>query len=719
MSSNNTVDRRSFLKTGTLVGSGLVLGFYMPMACKGKKAAKTIQTFSPNAFIKIGTDESISIIANHSELGQGIYTSLCQLVAEELDVDWGNIRVEHAPVDPAYNHTLMGPIQATGNSMSALSEWTRMRQVGAATRQMLIEAGAQTWGVDVSECSTENGVVKAGERSLTYGELAETATTITPPDLESVPLKDSKDFKYIGKPVKRLDTPIKSNGAAVFGMDASLEHTLVAVISRPPAFGGKLVSFEKESAMAVPGVKHVVEIDRGVAIIANGFWSAKKGRDALQVEWDLGPNGQLDSKKQGEVYRRLLDTEGLVAEQRGNPSVGFGQAVKTIEATYDLPYLCHSPMEPMNCLADVREDGCDIYIGTQMPTFDLLTAANYAGLPPEKVTVTNHYVGGGFGRKSVLDGHIVSEAVQASKLVGAPVKVIWTREDEIKGGYYRPKALSKVKTAVDKNGLPIAWEHQIVCQTFVKGTPLEGMLVHEGVDHLAVEGVMQTPYDLPNFKVTWHEADNDVPCLWMRGVGHSFNAFSTETMIDELAEAAGKDEYEFRKELLKDDQRSLDTLELAIKNSKWGQKIPDGHALGLAIHTSYGSCVAFVVEVSLENGWPKVHHVTAAIDCGPYINPDAVKGQIEGSAIYGLTSAFYGELTLKGGGTEQNNFYDYQMLRMHEAPYVDVHIVESDKEMGGVGEPGVPPIAPAVANAIYKLTGRRIHSLPFKNLTFA
>lgn len=716
MSTAKTFSRRKFLKTTSAAGGGLVLGFYLPTSCTGKKTQMTgpISAFSPNAFIKIGTDESISIIANHSEMGQGIYTSLCQLVADELEVEWENIKVEHAPIDPAFNHTLMGPIQATGNSMSALSEWTRMRQVGASTKQMLVRAAAEEWGIDPSECLVESGVVKANGKSLTYGALAEKASALTPPDLESVSLKDPKDFNYISKPVKRLDTRIKSNGEAIFGMDVAIPNMLVAVIARPPVvYGSKVHTFDPASAMAVPGVKHVVEIDRGVAIVADGFWNAKKGRDALKVTWENGPNGSLSTENQGEDYANLIKNKGIIAEERGNLSEGFGQAVKTINATYELPYLAHTTMEPMNCIADVREDGCDIFLGTQMPTLDQYTASQYSGFPPEKIKVNNQYLGGGFGRKSVLDGHIAAEAVQVSKAVGAPVKIIWTREDDIRGGYYRPRSLSTIKASVNKDGNPIAWEHHITVQSFVKGTALEQMLVHEGVDHLAVEGVNQTPYKIPNFKVTWHEAEAKVPCLWMRGVGHSFNAFCMETMIDELAEAAGKDAYEFRKELLLEDARSSDTLTLAVEKSKWGQKLPEGHALGMAIHSSYGSCVAQVAEVSIVDGWPKVHNVVAAIDCGPYINPDAVKAQIEGSVIFGLTSALYGELTLANGATQQSNFHDYRMVRMHESPFVDVHIVESSKEMGGVGEPGVPPIAPAVANALYKLTGKRMYSLPF------
>ena len=712
--------RRSFLKTGAITFGGLVLGFQIPVACSKKQGMdlRDIAYHAPNAFIKIGTDESVTIIANHSELGQGIYTSLCQLIAEELEVDWDKIKVEHAPIDPAYNHTQMGPIQATGSSISALSEWTRMRQVGAAARMMLIDAAAQTWGISPSDCSVEKGVVKCNGKSLTYGQLAEKASELEAPDLESIALKDPKDFKVVGKPIKRLDTKIKTNGEAMFGMDASVPNMLVAVIARPPAFGGKVKSFDANTALAINGVKHVIEIDRGVAIVADGFWNAKKGRDALKVEWSSGTNGNLDTPKQSLAFAKELQSTRRQAEERGNLKEGFGKAKKVFESDFEFPYLAHAPMEPMNCLADVKEDSCDIYIGTQMPTFDMLTASHYAGVAPEKIKVNNHYVGGGFGRKSVLDGHIVSEAVQVSKAVGLPIKVIWTREDDIRGGYYRPKALCKVKAAIDENGNPIAWEHHIVCQSFVRGTALEQMLVHDDIDHLAVEGVVHTPYNLPNFKLLWHETPNEIPCLWMRGVGHSFNAFTVETMIDQLAEAAGEDEYSFRKKLLKDDPRSIETLELAISKSKWGQTLPSGHVLGLAIHSSYGSCVAFVVEVSLENQWPKVHHVTAAIDCGPYINPDVVKAQIEGSAIFGITSAYYGELTLKGGAIEQGNFHNYKMLRMHEAPFVDVHIVESDKVMGGVGEPGVPPIAPAIANALYKLTGRRISKLPFDKKDF-
>ena len=719
MSKLTSLNRRNFIKASTLGTGGLVLGFYLPMAGKANNIIKTpnaVTYHAPNAFIKIGTDESINIIVNHAEMGQGVYTSLCQIVADELDVDWKNIKAVHAPFSPDYNHTVF-PMQLTGGSTSVNTEWQRLRNVAASARQMLIEAAAKEWNVTASTLKAENGVVKNGSKELTYGQLAEKATQITPP--KEVTLKDKKDFKYIGKSMPRTDTPIKVNGEAIFGMDVSLPGMLVAVVQRPPVFGGKIRSFDAEKAKAIPGVKHVVHIDRGVAVVADGFWPAKKGREALEIEWDLGANKDLSTKSHGDKYKALLKQKGATAENRGDVNTAFAKAAKTVEATYELPYLAHTPMEPLNCVADVKSNQCTLYLGTQSQTIEAGAIAQALGIPLENIKVQLQYLGGGFGRRVTLDAHVAIEAAQISSKVNAPVKLIWTREDDIKGGYYRSRTLTTMKGAIDNAKQLNALESKIVSESIMMGTPWEPMMVKNGVDTVAVEGMMHSPYHVPNVNVEWIYGDTkEIPVLWWRSVGHSRNGFVMETFIDELAEAAGKDEYEFRKELLKDDPRSLDALDLAVSKSPWGKQIPDGHALGMAVHTSFGSSVAYVAEVSIENNWPKVHKVWAAIDCGPYVNPNGLKAQVEGGAIFGLTAAFYGEITLKNGSVKQSNFHDYKMLRMHEAPEIEVHIVKSNKQMGGAGEPGVPPIAPAVANALYKLTGKRIHKLPFDKNDF-
>lgn len=712
--------RREFLKTSTLVGGGLLLGFHLPFGCRGRGGNQTgnVAYHAPNAYVRIGTDETVSIVANHAEMGQGIYTSLCQLLADELEADWKNVRVEHAPLDEVFNHTAYG-IQVTGSSSGAFSEWDRMRRMGAATKLMLVQAAANEWGVSEESLTVENGVVKNGSGTLTFGQLAEKAAQLAPPKLEDVQLKDTKDFKFIGKPVKRLDTPDKCNGRTIFGLDVSLPGQLVAMVVRPPAFGATVKSFDAQSAKSVPGVQHVVQIDRGVAVVADGFWTAKKGRDALKVEWDMGPHAQLSTESQGDKLAGLLEKEGNLAEALGDTGATFKVVAKTLEATYELPYLAHTPMEPLNCVADVKGNTCEIHIGTQSQTLEANALSKTLGIPMENIKINLQYLGGGFGRRTDFDCHVALEAAQISQKVGVPIKLIWSREDDVKGGYYRPRVLSRMKGGIDQNGQLVAIESKSVSASIMKGGPWEGALItKEGVDLTAMEGMIHLPYKIPNVTVRWMDAESEVPVLWWRSVGHSQNAFITETFIDELAEMAGKDEYEFRRELLQDDPRSLDALDLAVSKSPWGKKLQEGHVLGMAVHTSFGSAVAHIVEVSIEDKWPKIHKVWSAIDCGPYINPDSVKAQIEGSVVFGLTAALYGKITLKNGGTEQSNFHDYKMLRINETPYVEAHIVESDKQMGGVGEPGVPPIAPAVANALYKLTGKRIHKLPFDKKDF-
>jgi len=715
MNETRSMNRRNFLKTGAVLSGGLIIGFYLPRIGRPSEAAPpSTSTFAPNAFIRIGTDDSVTILVNKSEMGQGVYTSLPMMVAEELEADWSKVRIESAPVAPAYNHTVFG-IQMTGGSTSVWSSWEQLRKAGATARTLLIAAAAQTWGVREETCRAENGEVihmPSGQR-LSYGALASRAATLSVPS--QVTLKDPKDFKLIGKPVKRLDTPEKTNGKAIFGIDVKVPGMLTAVVARPPVFGGKVKSFNADKAKAVPGVKAVVEIDFGVAVVADGFWSARQGRDALEIVWEEGPLATFDSQKQREQYAELAKQPGTVARKDGDAAAAMGGAVKKLEAIYEVPYLAHATMEPLNCVADVRPDGCDIWTGTQFQTMDRDAAARDAGLKPEQVRLHTTLLGGGFGRRAVPDSHFVREAVQISKAVKTPVKVLWTREDDIHGGYYRPMWYDRISAGLDANGHPIAWAHTIVGQSILAGTPFEQAMVKNGIDGTSVEGAVDLPYEIPNVYVDLHSPKMGVPVLWWRSVGHSHTAFVVESFIDELAHAAGKDPYEFRRTLLSYHPRHKAALELAAEKAGWGGPLPEGHGRGIAVHESFKSFVAQVAEVSVsKEGKIKVHRVVCAIDCGPVVNPDTVQAQMESGIVFGLTAALYGEITFEKGRVQQSNFHDYEMLRIEEMPVIEVHLVPSTEAMGGVGEPGVPPIAPAVANAVFAITGRRIRKLPIR-----
>jgi isoquinoline 1-oxidoreductase beta subunit len=713
MNKTNSSGRRQFIKATALAGGGLLLGFHLPAFGK-RPGIPEVTDFIPNAFIRIGSDELVTVIINHSEMGQGSYTSLSMLVAEELDADWSKIRVEFAPVDAAYNHPAFG-MMATGGSTSTWVEWDRFRKAGATGRYMLVEAAAQTWSVDASGCKTEKGYVihSTTGRKLSYGQLVDKAATIKAP--ESITMKAAGDYQFIGKRVKRLDTPGKTNGTAVFGLDIKRPGLLTALIARPPVFGGKVIRFNADKAKAIAGVKDVVQIDRGIAVVATGFWAAKLGREALEIDWDNGAVASLNSKEQTRQYEELAKQPGAIAKKEGDVNAAQQNAVKKIEVVYDLPYLAHAPMEPLNCVADVKADSCEIWVGTQFQTADLMAASRITGLKPEQVKLHTTLLGGGFGRRGVLDSHFVSEAVQVSKAMKAPVKVMWTREDDIKGGYYRPRAYHKISAGIDAAGKPVFWKHNVVCQSFAVGTPLEGMMIQNGVDGTAVEGVADLPYAVPNLQVAWNVAPGGVPTLWWRSVGSSHTAFVVEGMIDELAKTAGKDPYQYRRMLLEKHPRLLKVLDTAALKGGWTKPVAPGRGRGIAIHESFGSVVAHVAEVSVTaNQKLKVHKVTCVIDCGQTVNPDTIKAQMEGCIVFGLTAALYGEITFENGKVKQSNFNDYRMLRINEMPLVDVHILDSKEKMGGVGEPGVPPVAPAVMNALFMLTGKRVRSLPLR-----
>jgi isoquinoline 1-oxidoreductase beta subunit len=580
---------------------------------------------------------------------------------------------------------------------------------------MLIAAAAQTWNVDASTCKAEKGFVIHSDsgRKLSYGQLVEKASSLTAP--AEVKLKDPKDYNLIGKPVKRLDTPEKINGTGIFGIDVKIPGLLTAVIARPPVFGGKVRGFDAAKAKTIPGIKHVLQMDRGIAVIADGFWAAKLGRDALNIEWDDGNLAIFNSKTQGDEYAALALQPGAVAKNDGDAGAAISKAAKKLEAVYELPYLAHSPMEPLNCVADVKADSCEIWVGTQFQTAEMMTASRITGLPPSKIKVHTTLLGGGFGRRAVLDSHFVAEAVQISNALKVPIKVVWTREDDIHGGYYRPRAYHKLSAGLDTSGKLLAWQQNIVCQSFIVGTPLAAMLIQNDVDGLAVEGAANMPYAIPNLRVAWNMAPNGVPTLWWRSVGSSHTAFAVEGFIDELAKAAGKDPFEFRRTLLEKSPRHKKVLEFVAEKAGWKNPVAAGKGKGIAIHESFGSIVAQVAEVSITNKKTlKVHRIVCAVDCGQVINPDTVRAQMEGCVAFGLTAALYGEITFDKGRVQQGNFHNYRMLRINEMPKVEVYIMDSTEPMGGVGEPGVPPVAPAVMNALYTLTGKRVRSLPLR-----
>lgn len=708
------IDRRNFLQLGVSVGGGLILGFnFSPSGGISEAKARTAASFPLNAFVRIGDDDTITIIVNKSEMGQGVYTSLPMLLAEELECDWGKIRVEAAPVSPVYNHTEWGPMQGTGGSSSVKSEWERFRKAGATAREMLLAAAASTWKVNKMTCHAEKGkVIHTSGKSLTFGKLAKMAARIPVPKL--VILKEPESFKIIGKSVKRLDTPEKTNGKAIFGFDTGFPGMLTALIARPPVFGGKVTSINAEKTKAVPGVKDVLQVPSGVAVIADGFWPAKKGRDLLEIVWDEGDGAKLSTARLKEAYNGLAKTPGSVARKEGDAEAALrGEAIQ-ISAEYQVPYLAHAMMEPLNCLVDFRGNSCEIWTGTQMQTADRNTAAHILGLKPEQVKLHTTFLGGGFGRRANPYSDFVGEAAHVAKALGKPVKVVWSREDDIRGGYYRPLWSDRITAALDEEGSPVAWQHTIVGQSILEGTVFKGM-IKKGIDATSVEGAEDIPYDIPNILVDVHSPKIGIPVQWWRSVGHSHTAFVVESFIDELAHEAKKDPFEFRRKLLAYHPRHKGVLELAAEKANWGASLPAGRGRGIAVHDSFGSFVAYVAEVSVsDDGRIRVHKVVCVIDCGRVVNPDTVAAQMEGGMVFGLTAALYGEITLNNGRVEQSNFHNYRMLRMNEMPEMEVHIVRSWKPPGGVGEPGVPPIAPAVANAVFAVTGKRIRSLPFR-----
>jgi isoquinoline 1-oxidoreductase subunit beta len=698
-----TLSRRELLQASA---AGLVLGFTIPLRRRPGVAEAAPADAQLNLFLRVGADDTVTVLIPHSEMGQGVWTGLPMLIAEELEADWSKIRVEHAPANPGYAHLLF-KMQGTGGSTSTWTEFDRLRKAGATAREMLVAAAAARWKVPAAGLRAENGFVVNGDKKLSYGKLAAAAAKLKPP--EDVKLKDPKDWKVIGKSHKRLDTPEKITGKAQFGIDVQLPGMLMAAVARPPTFGGKVKSWKGDEAKKVPGVKKVVEVPSGVAVVATNFWAAQKGRDALQVEWDLGPGASLDSAKLIGDYRELAKKPGQSAAQKGDVDAALRETPRKLEAQYEFPYLAHAPMEPINATVKIGKGTCEIWAGTQFQGMDQMVVSKILGIPPEKVTIHTAFLGGGFGRRAVPGSPDIAEAVLVAKAAGAPVKTLFTREDDIRGGWYRPMFLHRIEAGLDAAGKPAAWRQTIVGQSIGFAKPGE-------IDGLAVEGAANSPYltNIPAHSVTLHSPSPGVPVLWWRSVGSTHSAFAVESFIDELAHLAKIDPVEYRRGLLKDHPRHLRVLEAVADKAGWGKPSPSGLARGIAVHESFESFVAECAEVSVEGGKIKVHRVVAAIDCGTAVNPDGIVAQVQGGIIYALSAALYGELTLKEGRVQEGNFDDYKVVRMPDAPRTEVVVISSGDKMGGVGEPPVPPLAPAVGNAVFAATGKRLRNLPFK-----
>jgi isoquinoline 1-oxidoreductase beta subunit len=703
-----TLTRRVFLKSATAAGGGLMLGVYLPLGADPVLTAAG--SFEPNVWIRINGDDTVRIMLTMLEMGQGVMTSMPMLVAEELDFDWTKIKTEWAPADAKYGNPNFGGQQLTAGSNSVRGMWKLLREAGATARAMLVTAAAQTWGVPENTVTTDKGEVihQASRRRLTYGALVDKAAALPVP--KSVALKDPKQFKLLGQSLPRLDIPEKVNGTAVFGMDVKLPGLLTARVVRCPVFGGKVASFNADKAKAVPGVRFVTPISSGIAVVADNYWAASKGAQALEVTWNEGALASLNSADIMKKYAELAQQPGKVARNDGNADTALNSAPRKIDRVYDAPFLAHATMEPMNCTADVKAGSCDVYVPTQGQTASHAAAVAASALSADKVKVHTTYMGGGFGRRGEAD--FVTDAVETSKAVGRPVKVVWTREDDMQHDYYRPVSYARMWGAVDQQGRPTAFMQRLVQQSLMKRI---GGLGPDGVDRISVDGSATLPYDIPNIRVEYTETDPGIPYGFWRSVGASFQGFVVEAFIDELAAAAGKDPYQFRRDLLGKAPRHRAALELAAEKSGWGTKLPAGRGRGIAVMDAFGSVLAQVTEVSVDQqGAVKVHKVVCTVDTGWVINPDTIKAQMEGGIVYGLTAALKGEITIKNGRVEQRHFNDYQVMRHNEMPQIDVYIVPSTEAPGGIGEPSTALAAGSLVNAVYAATGKRIYSLPIR-----
>ena len=712
--SSDQVSRRQFVVVLASAGGGLLLGCRAGDRLEGRSTAKAAEaTFAPNAFVRIDPNGRVTVIVSQVEMGQGMYTSMPMLVAEELEVSLDQVQVEHAPPnDKLYANPLIG-FQATGGSTSVTAMYQPLRQAGATARTMLVAAAAQRWNVDPSSCRAQKGSVSHPPtgRTLGYGALADAAAKLPVP--AQVRLKDPKDFTLIGTPAKRLDSPAKVNGTALFGIDVRLPGMKVATVVASPVLGGKVAGLDDAKAKAVPGVRQIVRLDDAVAVVADHMWAAKQGLAALAIRWDDGPNAKLSTADVVEGLDAASQKPGVVARKQGAPVAAIAGAAKKIEAVYQVPFLAHATMEPMNCTVHVRKDGCEVWTGSQVLSRVQATAAEVTGLPLEKVVVHNHLLGGGFGRRLEVD--YVTQAVRIAKQVDGPVKVVWTREEDVRHDVYRPYYYDRIAAGMDARGKPVAWTHRIVGPSIVaRWVP---PAFKDGMDSDAVDGAAQLLYEIPAVQVEY--VRHEEPVLntgWWRGVGPTHNIFVVESFIDELAVTAQQDPLAYRHALLGKSPRARAVLDVAAKAAGWGQKLPAGHGRGVSLlYSGWDTYLALIADVEVsKSGEVRVRRVVCAVDCGTVVNPDTVKAQMEGGIVFGISGALYGEVTLKNGRVEQSNFNDYRVLRMKEAPAIEVHLIRNNEKPGGIGEPATAATAPALANAIFAATGKRIRRLPLQ-----
>ena len=702
------LSRRTFVQAASAAGGGLMLSLSLPCASREAAAA---DSFAPNAFIRIGGDGPIVLTMPYVEMGQGTYTSIAMLIAEELEVDLKQVRVEHAPPnEKLYGNPLLGGLQATGNSNAIRAAWQPLRQAGAIARTMLVSAAAKRWKVDPVSCRAQAGEVLHAptRRRLKYGALAADAARLPVP--ENVALKQSADFKLIGTPAKRLDAPAKVNGTAVYGIYVRPPGVKIATLAQSPVFGGRVKSVDDRAARSVKGVRQIVRLDDAVAVVADHMGAAKKGLAALVIEWDDGPHAKLNTSDIVAELENATLKAGAVAQNIGDIDKAMSSAVTKVEATYQVPFLAHATMEPMNCTVHVRKDGCEVWVGNQVLARAQAAAAKTAGLPLDKVVVHNHLIGGGFGRRLEMDG--VIRAVEIAKHVDGPVKVVWTREEDIQHDMYRPCFFDRMSAGLDAKGMPVAWNHRFAGSSVIaRWVP---PLFQNGLDPDTAEGAIDLAYALPNMHVEYLRVEPaGIPTAFWRSVGPSHNVFVVESFMDELAAAAKQDAVAYRRALLDKAPRAKAVLELAAQKAGWGQPLPDRVGRGVAVQFAFATYMAHVAEVEVSrSGAVRVRRVVCAVDCGTVVNPDTVRAQIQGAVIFGITAALHGEVTLKNGRVEQTNFDTYQMLRIDEAPAIEVHIVQSSEPPGGMGEPGTSAIVPAVVNAIFAATGKRLRKLP-------
>ena len=707
--SSGGMSRRGFLRAGVSAGGGLLLSLNLPFGGGEAEAAGT-GSFKPNAFIRIESDGEIILTMPYVEMGQGTYTAIPMLIAEELEVDLSQVRLEHAPPnEKLYANPLIG-VQATGNSNAIRGAWKPLRQAGATARTMLVSAAAKRWKVDPETCRAQRGEVhhESTGRRIGYGELAPEAAALPVP--ESVTLKPPQDFKLIGTPAKRLDTPLKVNGTAVYGIDVRPPGVKIATLAQSPAFGGRVRSVDDRAAMAVKGVRQIVRLDDAVAVVADHMGAAQKGLAALTIEWDDGPHAGLDTASIARELEQATLGPGVVAQSIGDADGAMARSATKLEASYQVPFLAHAAMEPMNCTVHFRDDVCEIWLGNQAVARVQAMAATAAGLPPEKVIVHNHLIGGGFGRRLEADGAV--RAVQIARHVDGPVKVVWTREEDIQHDMYRPYWFDRIAAGLDDQGRPVAWKNRFAGSSVIARWLPPGF--QNGLDPDSTEGAINLAYDLPNFHVEYVRIEPPgIPTAFWRSVGPSHNVFVTESFIDELAAAAKQDAVAYRRSLLLKAPRAKAVLDLAAEKAGWGQPLPQGSGRGVALQSVFGSYLAQIAEVEVAKaGTVRVRRVVCAVDCGTVVNPDTVQAQIQSAIVFGTTAALYGEVTLKNGRIEQTNFDTYQMLRINEAPAVEVHIVQSAEAPGGMGEAGTSLIVPAIANAIFAATGKRLRRMP-------